>query len=83
MKSDRKAKYLLLGYSQSFIRSCFPLLELGQIEKKCVQVLRNTNLFHDFNIRFIGPEMVDRECDMHALNIYYDKDNKITDIDVG
>lgn len=82
---DKIAKYLLIGYSEDFVRDFYPLLEAWPDKNECRRVLRQTHIYSRFkDIRFIGPdEMITMDYRADRLNISFDKENKITKIDVG
>ena len=84
INADKKAKYLLMGYSEDFINNFYPLLDVWPDEDKCCKALAETDLYKRFNVRFIGPKTIITHDFKHdRLNINYDENNIITKIDVG
>jgi hypothetical protein len=84
---NKIAKYLLMGYSEDFIKKFYLFLDAWPDKDKCKQTLKDIPEYFQYrSIKFIK---VDNEISFDyafrhdRLNIYYDKNNVITMIKQG
>lgn len=76
---DKKAKYLLLGYSEYLIENFYILLDVWPDRDKCRKALLETELYSEFEIIFVGQnEGIENDYRKDRLIIYYDENDKIT-----
>lgn len=82
---DKIAKYLLLGYDEDFVRQYYPLLDAWPDKNECKRILRQISIYSSFkDVRFVGHDTIITHDFRHdRLNIYYDENNKITNIGQG
>lgn len=84
MSKDIKAKFLLLGYTSEIVTAFYDVLDVWPDREKVEKVINAREIYSNFCVRFICPEtVITTDMDFKRLNINYNKENIITNINVG